>query len=191
MLDLSYVYLALAVLALLILFYIALKISKVIKNLNQNLELLPPLLMNLRSSSEKLQETLEIMRGTGEKLHTLLEELRVVPRIVEEVGESLKDLEAFLKGQIETVKDDLHFTLEDLRVVVKDTQAISQELKNKTLQVSQGVDPLIRSLTESASTVKLLLDNLNSGLKKTVIEVSAVTTGVSEVLRGLKRLLKI
>ncbi|MGC8872396.1 MAG: hypothetical protein ACP5QC_05930 [Caldimicrobium sp.] len=191
MLDLSYIYVALTIFAVLILFFIALKISKLSKNLNQSLELLPPLLLNLKSASEKLQENLEVSKETFEKLNHLLEELKIVPRVVEEIGASVKDLEAFLKGQIETIKDDLHFTIEDLRDILKETKSISSELKGKTLQLTQGVDPLIKSLTESATTVKLLLDTVNTSLKKTVIEVNALTAGISEILKGLKRVFKL
>ena len=191
MLDLSYIYLALTVFAVLILFFIALKISQLSKNLNRNLELLPPLLINLKTSSEKLQENLEVSKDTFEKLNHLLEELKIVPRVVEEIGATVKDLEAFLKGQIETIKDDLHFTIEDLRDILKETKSISSELKGKTLQLTQGVDPLIKSLTESATTVKFLLDTVNTSLKKTVIEVNALTAGISEILKGLKRVFKL
>lgn len=191
MVDFSYIYLGLAILGLLILFFIALKISKVSKNLNQNLELLPPLLMNLKTASERLQENLEVSKGTFEKVNHLLEELRVVPRIVEEIGASVKDLEAFLKGQIETIKDDLHFTIEDFREILKDAKGVTQEIKGKTLQFTEGVDPLIKSVHESAHTLKMLLDSVNTGLKRTLIEVNAITTGISEILKGVKRILKI
>lgn len=189
--DLAYVYLVLAIIAVLILFFIALKISKVTKNFNHNLELLPSLLMNLKSSSEKLQENLEVSKNTLERVNQLLEELKIVPRVIEEIGVSIKDLEAFLKGQIETIKDDLHFTIEDLREILKDTKTVSTELKGKTLEISQGVDPLIKSINESANTLKVLLDSVNSTLKKTVIEVNAIGAGISEVLRGLRRIIKI
>ncbi len=191
MLDLSYIYVALTIFAVLILFFIALKISKLSKNLNQSLELLPPLLLNLKSASEKLQENLEVSKETFEKLNHLLEELKIVPRVIEELGATVKDLEAFLKGQIETIKDDLHFTIEDLRDILKETKSISSELKGKTLQLTQGVDPLIKSLNESATTVKILLDSLNTSLKNTVIEINAITAGILEILRGFKRIFKL
>ncbi len=189
--DLAYIYLVLAIIAVLILFFIALKISKVTKNVNQNLELLPPLLINLKSSSERLQENLEVSKSTLEKINQLLEELKIVPRVVEEIGVTIRDLEAFLKGQIETVKDDIHFTIEDVREILKDTKSVSSELKGKALEITKGVDPLIKTLNDSANTLRVLLESVNSGLKKTVIEINAITAGVSEVLRGLKRILKI
>lgn len=189
--DLVYVYLVLAIITVLILFFIAFRISKVTKNLNQNLELLPSLLINLKGSSEKLQENLEVSKKTLEKVNQFLEELKILPRVVEEIGVSIKDLEDFLKGQIETIKDDLHFTLEDLREILKDTKTVSSELKGKTLEITKGVDPLIKSFNDSANTIKVFLDSVNTGLKKTALEFNALSAGFSEILRGLKKIIKL
>lgn len=188
---LAYVFLVLAGLAVLILLVMAIKIAKLVKNLNRNLELLPALIMNLKSSSEKLNNNLDLSQRTLENLNHLLGELKIVPRVVEELGNSVKDFEAFLKGQVEVVKDDLHFVLEDSRVVLRDVKEISSEVKEKTLQISQNLDPLLKSLSETVEVSKLFLDNLNNTLKKTYVEISAITTGVAEVFRGIRKLIKI
>lgn len=189
--NIVYIFLGLTFLFVFIVSIGVMKLMQTLKNLNQNLELLPPVLLNLKSSSEKLQENLEVSKSTLENLNHLLSELKIVPRIVEELGVSIKDFEAFLKGQVEVVKDDLHFSLEDLREILRDFKGVSLEVKEKTKQVSQGLDPIIKGLSESAQTGAQLLENFNTSLKKTYIEVSAITTGVSEVLKGLKRVLKI
>lgn len=188
---LAYVFLALAGLAVLILLVMAIKIAKLVKNLNRNLELLPALIMNLKSSSEKLNDNLDLSQKTLETLNHLLGELKIVPRVVEELGNSVKDFETFLKGQVEVVKDDLHFVLEDSRVILRDVKEISSEVKEKTFQVSHNLDPLLKSLSDTVEVSKLFLDNLNNTLKKTYVEISAITTGVTEVFKGIRRLIKI
>jgi uncharacterized protein YoxC len=189
--NIVYVFLGLTILFVLIVFLAVLKLNKTLRNLNQNLELLPPILLNIKGSSERLQENLEASQKALENLNHLLSELKILPRIVEEIGVSVKDFEAFLKGQIEVVKDDLHFSLEDLREILKDFKGVSLEVRERTKQVSQSLDPVIKELSESAQTGAQLLENLNTSLKKTYIEVSAITTGVSEVLKGVRRILKI
>lgn len=189
--NIVYVFLGLTILFVLIVFLGVLKLIKTLRNLNQNLELLPPILLNIKGSSERLQENLEASQKALENLNHLLSELKILPRIVEEIGVSVKDFEAFLKGQIEVVKDDLHFSLEDLREILKDFKGVSLEVRERTKQVSQSLDPVIKELSESAQTGAQLLENLNTSLKKTYIEVSAITTGVSEVLKGVRRILKI
>ncbi len=189
--NIVYIFLGLTILFVFIVLIGVLKLIQTLKNLNQNLELLPPVLLNLKNSSEKLQENLEVSKSTLENLNHLLSELKIVPRIVEEIGASIKDFEAFLKGQVEVVKDDLHFSLEDLREILKDFKGVSLEVSEKTKKLSQSLDPVIKGLSESAQTGAQLLENFNTTLKKTYIEVSAITTGVSEVLRGLRRIIKI
>ncbi|BAU23280.1 hypothetical protein THC_0895 [Caldimicrobium thiodismutans] len=189
--NIVYIFLGLTILFVFIVLIGVLKLIQTLKNLNQNLELLPPVLLNLKNSSEKLQENLEVSKSTLENLNHLLSELKIVPRIVGEIGASIKDFEAFLKGQVEVVKDDLHFSLEDLREILKDFKGVSLEVSEKTKKLSQSLDPVIKGLSESAQTGAQLLENFNTTLKKTYIEVSAMTTGVSEVLRGLRRIIKI
>ncbi len=189
--NIVYVFLGLTILFVLIVLFGVLKLVKTLKNLNQSLELLPPILLNIKGSSERLQDNLEASQRALENLNHLLSELKILPGIVEEIGASVKDFEAFLKGQIEVVKDDLHFSLEDLREILKDFKGVSLEVRERTKQVSQSLDPVIKGLSESAQTGAQLLEGLNTSLKKTYIEVSAITTGVSEVLKGLRRVLKI
>lgn len=188
---LEYIYLSLAGTAVLILFFIAIKISGLVKNINRQLDLLPPLLMNLRSSSEKLNDNLELTQKTLENLNNLLQELKIVPRVVEELGTSIKELESFFKGQLEVLKDDLHFTLEDTRTILKDVKEVSSELKGKTLKLSHNLDPLLQSISDTTETAKILLDNLNNTLKKTFIEINAITAGVAEIIRGVRKILRI
>ncbi|MEM1804277.1 MAG: hypothetical protein QXR80_07245 [Desulfurococcaceae archaeon] len=186
---LEYVYLTLAGLAVLILLFIAVKISGLVRNINRQLDLLTPLLTNLKSSSEKLNDNLELTQRTLENLNNLLQELKIVPKVVEELGRSIKDFEAFFKGQIEVLKDDIHFTLEDTRTILKDVKEVSSELKGKTLKLTQNLDPLLNSITEASETARIFLDNLNNTMKKTFIEVGAITAGVSEIIRGVRRIL--
>jgi len=186
---LEYVYLTLAGLAVLILLFIAVKISGLVRNINRQLDLLTPLLTNLKSSSEKLNDNLELTQRTLENLNNLLQELKIVPKVVEELGRSIKDFEAFFKGQIEVLKDDIHFTLEDTRTILKDVKEVSSELKGKTLKLTQNLDPLLNSITEASETARIFLDNLNNTMKKTFIEVGAITAGVSEIIRGIRRIL--
>lgn len=188
---LEYIYLSLAGVAVLILLYIAIKISGLVRNVNRQLDLLPPLLINLRSSSEKLNENLELSQKTLENLNNLLLELKIVPRVVEELGNSVKDLEAFFKGQIEVLKDDLHFTLEDTRTILRDVKEVSSELKGKTLKLSHNLDPLLQSISETSETAKIFLDNLNNTLKKTFIEINAITAGVAEIVKGVRKILRL
>lgn len=186
-----YLFLGISILALIILFVFTLKISQLVNRLNNNLVLIPSLIENLKLTTEKIQDNLEITKTTINNLNNLITELKVLPPIIEEVGHSIKDLEAFLKGQVEVVKDDLHFTLEDLREILKDTKSISLEVKTRTMQVSQGMEPLVNELTESFHLGKQVLEHLNHMLKKTSIEINALSVGVSEVIRGLKKILKI
>lgn len=186
---LEYVYLTLAGLAVLILLFIAIKFSVLVRNINRQLDLLPPLLTNLKSSSEKLNDNLELTQRTLENLNNLLQELKIVPKVVEELGRSIKDFEAFFKGQVEVLKDDIHFTLEDTRTVLKDVKEVSSELKGKIFKLTQNLDPLLNSITETSETARIFLDNLNNTMKKTFIEVSAITAGVSEIIRGVRRIL--
>lgn len=188
---LEYVYLSLAGIAVLILLFIAIKISSLVKNVNRQLDLLPPLLINLRSSSEKLNENLELTQKTLENVNALLQELKIVPKVVEELGNSIKDFEAFFRGQIEVLRDDIHFAVEDTRNILRDIKEVSSELRGKTLKLSHNLDPLLQSLSETSETAKLFLDNLNNTLKKTFIEVNAITAGISEIVRGIRKIFRL
>ncbi|MFN3921692.1 MAG: hypothetical protein ACK4K4_04775, partial [Caldimicrobium sp.] len=124
-----YIFLGIATLALIILFVLAIKISQLVNRLNNNLILLPSLIEELKFTTGKIQDNLEISKTTLNNLNNLITELKVLPGIIEEVGHSIKDLESFLKGQVEIVKDDLHFVFEDLRDILRDTKNISLEVK--------------------------------------------------------------
>lgn len=186
-----YIFLGLSVLALLILFVVAVKISQLVNRLNDSLVLLPALIEKLKSSTEKLQDNLETSKTALENLNHIITELKIVPSILNEVKDTIKDFENFLQGQIEVIKDDLHFTLEDVREILKDTKSVSTEIKNRTLQVSQGLDPLLKELTGTLSLGKQFLEQFNVTIKKAYIEVNALSTGLSEIVKGLKKILKI
>lgn len=186
-----YIFLGLAILAVLILLFVAIKISGVVRNVNRNLEILPGLIHDLKVSAEKLSENLELSKDTLSNLNHILSELKILPRIVEELGSSIKEFESFLKGQIEVVKDDLHYTLEESRDILKDVKAITTEVRDKTLQVTQNFDPLIKSLFETMDTGKHILDSLNTALKKTYVETSAIISGISELFSGIRKIFRI
>ncbi|MCS7198833.1 MAG: hypothetical protein N2327_06310 [Caldimicrobium sp.] len=188
---LVYVFLGLAILAVLILLIIAVKISTLVKKINRNLEILPGLIAELKTSAEKLNENFDLSKNTFNNLNHILSELKILPKIVEELSMSIKDFEAFLKGQIEVVKDDLHFTLEESREILKDVKTITSEVKGKTLQVAHDLEPLVGSLSETFDLGRQILDDFNRSLKKIYIETSAVITGISELLSGIKRVLRI
>lgn len=185
-----YIFLGIATLALIILFVLAIKISQLVNRLNNNLILLPSLIEELKFTTGKIQDNLEISKTTLNNLNNLITELKVLPGIIEEVGHSIKDLESFLKGQVEIVKDDLHFVFEDLRDILRDTKNISLEVKTRTMQISQGAEPLIKELSESFLLGKQVLEHFNHILKKTYIEINALSAGISEVIQGFKKILK-
>ncbi|MCS7150364.1 MAG: hypothetical protein RMI93_06470 [Caldimicrobium sp.] len=186
-----YIFLGLAILAVLILLFVAIKISGVVRNVNRNLEILPGLIHDLKVSAEKLGENLELSKETLGNLNHILSELKILPRIVEELGSSIKEFESFLKGQIEVVKDDLHYTLEESRDILKDVKALTTEVRDKTLKVTQNFDPLIKSLSETLDTGKHILDSFNIALKKTYVETSAIISGISELFCGIRKILRI
>ncbi len=186
-----YTFLGLAVLFVLIVLIVALKIFKTLKRVDRNLELLSPVVFNLKEVSEKLKDNLDLSKTTLENLNQLITELRILPGIIDEIGKSAKDFFIFLKGQVEIIKDDIHFTLEDTQGIVKDLKEISSKTQEKIAYFSQSVNPLIQKFSETANTLTLLLESLNTGLKKSYIEISAFTTGVSEIVKGLKKILKI
>ncbi|MFN4196468.1 MAG: hypothetical protein ACK4FM_00465 [Caldimicrobium sp.] len=186
-----YVFLGLSVVALLILFVIAVKITQLVNRLNDGLVLLPALIEKLKSSTEKLQDNLNTSKGTLENLNHIISELKIVPSILNEIKDTINDFEKFLQGQIEVIKDDLHFTLEDAREVLKDAKSISTEIKNRTVQVSQGLDPLLKEVTSTLSTGKQFIEHFNLTIKKAYIEINALTTALSEIVKGFKKILKI
>ncbi|MFN3407119.1 MAG: hypothetical protein ACK4UR_06235 [Caldimicrobium sp.] len=186
-----YVFLGLAVSALLILFVVAIKVSQLVNRLNDSLVLLPALIEKLKFSTEKLQDNLDVAKGTLENLNQIISELKIVPSILNEVKDTIKDFENFLQGQIEVIKDDLHFTMEDVREILKDTKSVSTEIKNRTIQVSQGLDPLLKEFTSTLSMGKQFLEHFNLSIKKAYIEINAISTGLSEIVKGFKKIFKI
>jgi len=174
---------------LIIFLWLVINIIKTLRRVNQNLELLPGVIMNLKTTSEKANETLETANASIKNLNSLVEELKILPKIIAEVGESLKEFEVFLKGQIEVLKDDVHFTLEDSRAILSDLKKVSSEVKTNIDELNKAIHPLIKNVKETAETGSLILSDLNKSIKTMYVEASALIAGLTELLSGLKKIL--
>ncbi len=174
---------------LIIFLWLAVNVVKTLRRVNQNLELLPGIIMNLKTTSERANETLETANTSIKNLNSLVEELKIFPKIIAEVGESLKEFEVFLKGQIEVLKDDVHFTLEDSRAILSDFKKVSSEVRTNIEELNQAIHPLIKNVKETAEAGSLILSDLNKSIKTVYVEASALTAGIIEILSGLKKLL--
>ncbi len=169
-------------------FWLVLSVVNSTKKINQTLSNLTPLINGLQENSARINETLETVKVSLEHLNRLIDELQIVPRVVSEIGESIKDFEGFLKNQVETVKDDLHFTLAETKEVISDLKAVTSETRKRAETLTQSIDPLIRSVKETVDTTNLLLSTYNQKFKGLYVEVSALTAGAKEIIWGIKRL---
>ncbi len=174
---------------LIVFLWLVINIIKTLRRLNQNLELLPGVIMNLKTTSERANETLETANASIKNLNSLVEELKILPKIIAEVGESLKEFEVFLKGQIEVLKDDVHFTIEDSRAILSDLKKVSSEVQTNIDELNKAIHPLIKNVKETAETGSLILLDLNKSIKTVYVEASALTAGLTELLSGLKKIL--
>ncbi len=185
--TLIFVLIILALILIGFLIYLAFKVNKVIDELHENLSYLPLILEEFKGTSGKINENLDTFKSTVENINNLVLDLKVLPKILEEIGESVKDFKAFLKGQIESVSDELKFFIEDF----KDTAHNVKEVSDKIRVAVKSVDPLIEVVRETTQTSSTVLTSLNKELKKIYIEISALISGIVEFSKTLKDVLKL
>lgn len=183
--TLIFVLIILALILIGFLIYLAFKVNKIVEELHENLSQLPSILEELKGIGGKINENLNTFKLTIENVNNLIVDLKVLPKILEEVGETIKDFKAFLKGQIESVTDEVKFLIED----TKETAHNVREVTDRFRVAVKSIDPLIEGIRETVQISSTILTSINKEIKKLYIELSALVSGIMEFSKTLKSII--